>query len=241
MVELGRAALPPMSLLQAQADWLAPARSRLLRRVGVAHRRRVLDLGAGYGLLTGELERRSGGLAVALDPVWAALQQRPTAVPAVVGQAQTLPFAAQSFDLLFCQAVWLWLADLETAVAEAYRVLQPGGVLLAIEPDYGGLIEYPPAVATRELWLAVLSRLGARPFAGRQLPHLLAGRGFAVQLHLLDEILPPSPLRLQFLHTLPLTAVEKAQLQQIETAVGQQNGPWQQMAHLPYFLITATK
>ena len=54
-------ALPSKTLLEAQAEWLAPARARLLRRVGIARRRRILDLGAGYGAVTGELVRRGGG------------------------------------------------------------------------------------------------------------------------------------------------------------------------------------
>ena len=39
--------LPPAALLHQQAEWLAPARSRLLRRAHIARCRHVLDLGCG--------------------------------------------------------------------------------------------------------------------------------------------------------------------------------------------------
>ena len=67
-------------LLTEQAAWLAPARARLLRRVAIAHRQRVLDLGAGPGAVTPELVRRSGGLVVALDVDLDALQTNGDAV-----------------------------------------------------------------------------------------------------------------------------------------------------------------
>ncbi|HLA84582.1 MAG TPA: hypothetical protein VJL29_07290, partial [Thermoguttaceae bacterium] len=59
--------LPSTALLRQQAEWLAPARSRLLRRAGIARCRRVLDLGCGVGAVTAELARRTSGFVVALD------------------------------------------------------------------------------------------------------------------------------------------------------------------------------
>ena len=50
--------LPAPELLREQAQWLAPARSRMLRRVDIAHKRNILDLGAGYGFVSEELFRR---------------------------------------------------------------------------------------------------------------------------------------------------------------------------------------
>lgn len=236
--------LPPAALLQQQAEWLAAARARLLRGVGIAHRRRILDLGAGYGAVTGELVRRGGGLVAALDREVTAVSQISVA-PGVCGDARVLPFANESFDLVFCQCVLLWVGDVVTppalhgvagAVSEIYRVLQPGGVLVALEPDYGGMIEYPPEVASRDLWLAALRRAGAEPLIGRRLPGLLTHQGFQVQIRLLDEVAPPSPLRFEFLRTLPLTDEETAVLHHIE-----QSTITPQLVHLPFMLVTAVR
>ncbi|HUM68979.1 MAG TPA: methyltransferase domain-containing protein [Chloroflexota bacterium] len=243
--------LPDAVLLKQQAEWLAPARARLLRGVGIAHRRRILDLGAGYGAVTGELARRGGGLVVAVDREVTAVSTSLRAgiaqisdAPGVCGDARALPFANESFDLIFCQCVLLWVGDvatpalsgIEVAVREIYRTLQPGGALVALEPDYGGMMEHPPAIATRDLWLSALQRAGAEPHIGRMLPGLLAKQGFQVQTRLLDELVPPSPLRFEFLRELPLTEEETAVLHHIE-----QSTETPQVVHLPFMLVTAVR
>ncbi|MCP4358735.1 MAG: class I SAM-dependent methyltransferase [Chloroflexi bacterium] len=233
-------ALPSQHLLQQQASWLAPARARLLRRTGIAHRRPILDLGAGYGAVTGELVRRGSGLVVALDRETAALPKS-AHNECVNGDALRLPFADETFDLVFCQCVLLWVGDVETAVAEIYRVLQPGGILIALEPDYAGMIEYPPEIATRDLWLAALTRAGAEPEIGRQLPGLLTQTDFQVELNLLNKVLPASPTRFDFLQTLPLAETERSRLNQCANFSDQLTERWAQIAHLPFFLISATK
>ena len=237
-------ALPHQSLLAQQAEWLAPARSRLLRRVGIAHRKNILDLGAGYGAATAELARRSNGRTVALDvdhnSLCEVLSQRSQPIYAVNANGQTLPFPDKSFDLIFCQCSLMWFGELETAVREIVRLLQPGGVLVALEPDYGGLIEYPPQLATRDLWLAGLKNAGADPFTGRKLPGILASHHLNMRVSLLNELRPPATLRFDFLRGLPLTAEEQHRLRVVEHEA-QAIPAKQQVAHLPFFLITAEK
>ena len=227
--------LPNAALLKEQAEWLAPARARLLRGVGIAHRRRILDLGAGYGAVTGELVRRGGGMVTALDRELDALRQITTGHYAG-GDALCLPFAKASFDLVFCQCMLLWVEDITAVIAEIHRTLQPGGVLVALEPDYGGLIEYPPEIATRDLWLAALRRAGAEPLIGRMLPGLLERQGFQVQTRLLDELAPASSTRFEFLRTLPLTENETAVLHHLE-----QLPTPPQVVHLPFMLVTGVR
>lgn len=53
----------------------------------------------------------------------------------VVGTAEALPFEDASFDLVTCQTVLIHVKDPAVAIAEMRRVLRPGGVLLAAEPD----------------------------------------------------------------------------------------------------------
>jgi SAM-dependent methyltransferase len=232
-------ALPSVDLLALQAEWLYPARSRLLRRAAIGHRQRVLDLGAGYGAVTGELARRCGGSVVACDIEPAALSTiaRAANIWPAAGDARRLPFPDQCFDLVFCQCTLLWISPLSAVLAEVWRVLRPGGVFIALEPDYGGLIEYPPHQITRDIWQAALPRAGADPWTGRKLPGLLAGQGFDVQVSLLDELSPASIQRLAFLSDLPLTAAEKERLDSLERQpVGDHV-----VAHLPFFLISASR
>lgn len=230
------------SLLEAQAEWLAPARARLLRWVHVARRRRILDLGAGYGAVTAELVRRGGGTVCAVDLDLAALGQAPAAAFRVGANAQQLPFPDRSFDLIFTQCALMWMAPLDITLHEVFRLLEPGGVLVSLEPDYGGMIEHPAELATGPLWRAALTRAGAEPLAGRRLPGLLSAQGFEVQVNLLDQLRPPAVERFEFLRTLPLTPAETRQLKQIEqTTIDDEQQAWSTVAHLPFMLIRATK
>lgn len=235
--------LPAPDLLRQQSDWLAPARARLLRRIGVAHRRRVLDLGAGYGAATAELARRSGGLTAALDRDEAALGAADApfvGAARVAGDARRLPFAAGAFDLVFTQLVWLWL-PVAAVAPEVWRVLAPGGALIALEPDYGGMMEHPPDVAVAEVWRAALARAGADPLVGRKLPGLLAACGFDVQVDLFATLSPPAEERFDLLRGLLLTDAERLAVAEAAAASARRRGVWGQVVHLPFFLITATR
>jgi SAM-dependent methyltransferase len=233
--------LPPAELLAQQAAWLAPARARLLRRAEIGRRRNVLDLACGSGAVTDELALRSGGNVVAVDCSRTALADRPKSCPGAIflrANAEQLPFADRTFDLVFCQFALLWL-DAPTAARQIRRVLAPGGALVAIEPDYGGMIEYPPEIATRDLWLAALPRAGADPYVGRKLPSMLASLGFTVRVDLFDQLAPPSPLRFELLGGLPLMDAEIATLDRARQADRSLQGS-SRVVHLPLFLVTAS-
>ena len=237
-------ALPRRELLDFQSSWLAPARSRILRRIAIARKHRILDLGAGYGQVTVELARRSSGLVVAYDLNELSLRETDELrrIVRVAGDAALLPFGSGSFDLIYSQFSLLWIKSLPQTLDEITRVLEPTGVLVALEPDYAAMIEYPPAVATRQIWLDALLRSGADPRIGRKLPGQLAALGFSVRVNLLEQIQPPSPQRFEFLEGLPLTDVERSRLRDIrKLAVEHVTGDGQQISHLPVFLITAVK
>lgn len=236
-----KSALPTAPLLTAQAAWLAPARDYLLRRVGIGQRARVLDLGAGRGAVTPELLRRAGGQVVALDLDLPALREVLPEAARVGGDARTLPLASASLDLVFSQLTLLWVRPLAAVLDEMARVLRPGGALVALEPDYGGLMEYPPAVGTRSIWMAALSREGADPCVGRKLPGALEERHFDVRVEFQNRLVPPQPARFDLLRGLPLTAKERTALQLAEDAAEESEGRWSVVAHLPFFFVTAIK
>lgn len=237
------AQIPSPKLLKEQARWLAPARARLLRRAEIAKRQRVLDLGAAFGIVSEELKRRCGGCAVAFDSslnvLKTASRQLPQ-IPCVCGEAENLPFLNHSFDLIFSQCSLMWM-NIDNVIPELYRILKSGGILTAIEPDYGGMIEYPATIATRELWIAGLTRAGAEPFAGRKLTHLLAAHEFKVSVEFLPELHPPSAKRFELLRGLPLETDELVKLDNIEQADRALTESHVKIVHLPFFLIKATR
>lgn len=215
---------------------LAPMRARLLRRAGVAHRGPVLDLGAGWGIVTEELARRARGPVVALDrDPGAVVELGPRGV---LGDAQRLPFEEAQFDLVFCQQVLMWLPDLDRAMAEIRRVLRPGGVLVALEPDYGGMMEHPEGIAIAAVWAAALARAGADPRVGRRLAPAAARAGFDVGCDLLAAPAPADGGRFDLLEGLPLTADERACVE--SAARAQADLPrGAAFVHLPFVCITA--
>jgi 2-polyprenyl-6-hydroxyphenyl methylase/3-demethylubiquinone-9 3-methyltransferase len=98
---------------------------------------RVLDVGCGGGLAAACLMQR-GAHVVGLDLSQASLHvaahqtRRPDRPEAgfVCGQAETLPFADASFEIVWCTDVLEHLAALPAAIAQIARVLKPGGLFL---------------------------------------------------------------------------------------------------------------
>jgi SAM-dependent methyltransferase len=224
-------------LMRIQAEWLADARARLFRKAQIAQRKRVLDLGCGYGVITPELHRRSGGSAIALD---LNLEILPRTSTSVCGDARNLPFRSEQFDLVFSQNVLLLINNTTDVVRQVRRILQPNGVWILFEPDYGGMMESPPETSVRDIWLSALPRIGADPLIGRKIPALLAQNGFQAEIELLPRMLAPEIIRFSFLVGLPLTAQEKAKLEQAQIASAGID-PSQQVCHLPYFLAIANR
>ncbi|MHB8690596.1 MAG: class I SAM-dependent methyltransferase [Solirubrobacteraceae bacterium] len=91
-------------------------------------------------------------------------------VRAARAEAESLPFADQSFDLVLGHAVLHHLPDLDRAFAEFHRVLRPGGRLVfAGEPSrLGDRIARIPkraAAGVSPLWRTLLRARSARPVA----------------------------------------------------------------------------
>jgi arsenite methyltransferase len=105
---------------------------------------RVLDLGAGTGLLAWAACRRVvTGSVVALDLSRDTLLElgrhvghEPSggAPSAVQGEVLRLPFGSQTFDAVVARSVLIYVQDKQAAAAEVYRVLRPGGRVSIFEP-----------------------------------------------------------------------------------------------------------
>jgi malonyl-CoA O-methyltransferase len=119
----------------ARASVQRRVRERVLALLaGEAPRARgALDVGAGTGALLARLAEERPALrtaAVDLAPGMcaAARAAAPRALVAAA-DAEALPFRAGAFDLVVSTSTFQWLPDLGPALAEARRVLAPGGLL----------------------------------------------------------------------------------------------------------------
>jgi SAM-dependent methyltransferase len=123
-------------------------RSAVVRALCLAPGQQVLDIGSGPGLLLRELALSVGpeGAAVGLDlaaPMLEAARRRCAGLAQVAleqGDAAALPFADARFDALVTTQVYEYVRDIPAALAEARRVLRPGGRLVVLDTDYDSLV-----------------------------------------------------------------------------------------------------
>jgi len=92
--------------------------------------RATLDLGCGEGRIGAELVRR-GHTVVGVDSSPRMVELARELHDAVVADAAALPFGDAAFDLVVAYMSLMNFDDLDGAVAEAARVLEPGGRLCA--------------------------------------------------------------------------------------------------------------
>jgi SAM-dependent methyltransferase len=109
------------------------ARDVAFRAIAARRPRRVLEVGPGPGELSVRMKEELGAEVVALDVsermVELATQR---GVDARVGDVQSLPFAAASFDTVVAAWMLYHVPDLDRGLAEIVRVLTPGGALVAV-------------------------------------------------------------------------------------------------------------
>ena len=238
--------LPSARLARLQSDWLAGARARLLRQAKIHRASSILDLACGWGQTTLELAQRCSAKVTGIDLNSFAVDVARNSIPDQLkhrvtfdlGDAHCLPFEPKTFDLVFTQCSLLWIKQRELALSECRRVLKPNGCLAMIEPDYGGLMEHPPEVACRDLWVSLILQAGGDPRIGRSLPGLCRSSGFDTHVYFLDRYIPPHPSYLEFLKELPAT---KAQLLSIELIESRSKllSSIDLVIHLPFWLLIA--
>jgi len=139
----------------------------------------VLDVGCGTGDLLHPLAPLLGdaGKITALDlSVTLIAEARRRAAAAGVqisfdaGNATSLPYADQSFDVVTANLLLQHLPDPQPALAEMVRVLRPGGSLLIVEQDWDTLlIDHSDRPLTRRIGTFFCDAV-PNGWIGRQLP-----------------------------------------------------------------------
>jgi SAM-dependent methyltransferase len=110
-------------------------RSLTLKALQLRDGERVLEVGCGYGFISGALldsaKIRWTGLDRSESMVRKLRDSLAEAQPAaLIGDAHLLPFSDDSFDKVLCTGVLMHLVDEFVALKEMVRVLRPGGLLV---------------------------------------------------------------------------------------------------------------
>lgn len=128
-----------------------------LSHVNFARKRLVLDVGCGGGKNLERILKQSKQInAVGVDISPASIQVtkkknlralKDGRLQVVQGQAESLPFASNLFDLVTAfETVYFW--DVEKGLAEVYRTLKKGGQLLIVNESQSskGIEEYEQSI-----------------------------------------------------------------------------------------------
>jgi ubiquinone/menaquinone biosynthesis C-methylase UbiE len=150
----------------------------------------VLDIGSGPGLLACEMaaDVGPGGSVHGVDPSDSMLaigRSRELAAGSApltftAGDACTLPFPDGSFDAAVATQVYEYVADMPAALAEARRVLRPGGRLLILDTDWDSLVWHSSDRERMQRLLVVWDKHLVDPYLPRHLNRLLEDAGFTV-------------------------------------------------------------
>jgi len=166
-----------------QQSTYRPVHDAVLKRLDDLDPRRILDLGCGTGQLTGRLAERFPdaeviGADLSDGMLGRALERVPEHhhVGFVRADAQRLPLADSSLDVVTCTESFHWYADQEAAAAELARLLRPGGrVVIASIATVTGFADEAIQRAT------ALAGRPVRAIPKRQLRRLLEAAGFEVE------------------------------------------------------------
>jgi SAM-dependent methyltransferase len=162
---------------------------RLLLDAGLRRGMLTADLGCGVGMVTALLSKLVGpeGHVVGIDASAAQLAQ---ARGQLYGCCRNIRFVEasaldtglppESFDLVYCRFLLIYLPEPERALAEMRALLKPGGILVCEDGDLTSAGSEPPSVfdAFAELWGRLGPKRGVDYTLGRRLFQMVQAAGF---------------------------------------------------------------
>ena len=166
-----------------QATWTRDLRTYLFEKAGLANARHILEVGCGTGAILHELVTPASifGLDINLSSLAECKINAPKA-ELVQGNALSLPYSSQTFEIVYCHFLLLWVRDPVQALLEMKRVTKSDGHIIAFaEPDYSQRIDKPDELIPLGEWQTEsLKRQGADPSFGARLANSFFEAGIKV-------------------------------------------------------------
>ncbi|MDV7145284.1 methyltransferase domain-containing protein [Tropicimonas sp. TH_r6] len=191
---------------------------------------RIVDIGCGNGLLTLELARAVGesGEVIGVDPsadMRGAAQERcreSSNTRILDGTADALPLADGLADKALSVQVFEYLSDVPSALAEASRILRPGGRLVLGDIHFGSMVWHSDDPERMARMCASWDRHAVHLDLPAHLPGLMREAGFVVDgtdpVTLCDCELRPDGLAFMLLRLMERYAVANGHMGAAEAA-----------------------
>jgi len=155
----------------------------------------VLEVGSGLGILAHEVACRVDrgqmvGIEYSLDQLAKVIARREN-LEFIRGDAHSLPFADNTFDVVYCRYLLEHVTDAGKVVHEIYRVLKPGGRACVQENDIAVFFLWPECPTWTQLWQRfgeLQGILGGDAYVGRKLyTYFMTAKFSKVELSLQPE------------------------------------------------------
>jgi len=155
-----------------QAKWTRELRAYIFGKIQLNESSHVLEVGCGTGAILSELPTHLSLHGLDIDPE--ALVQCKAHVPSaslICGDALQLPYPENSFDVVYCHFLLLWVNYPLKVLLEMKRVAKAGGNIIAFaEPDYTARMDNPKELVQMGKWQTEsLRKQGADPSFGVRL------------------------------------------------------------------------
>lgn len=118
--------------------WNSFEQDKLAPYIAEASGKEVLDAGAGTGRVSLKLHK-AGAIVTALDispDMLKLLEQKEPGIKTVLGDMEDMPFADDSFDMVFSSLAMVHLKKLDRFLDECYRVVKDDGKVVLVNIHY---------------------------------------------------------------------------------------------------------